>query len=985
MKFTTRFILFFLLLGQALIAQDLVYSKITTEDGLPSNEVYSLIKDKQGFIWGATDGGVFKYDGEQIKLFTTTDGLPDNTVLNLYEDGEGRIWMSTFNGRMAYIENNKIHTIAGNDSLVQKLRGGIVFSIQVSQDGILWLGSNRHLFKIAPQNNYQIVETIPYKEHSNILKEIEKGKIVGSREVNSENYTKEEKLEYVIDRKSSTKSFAFSNIYSGARSPNFKSIVMKDGSVLFNQDRSLIKIDANNRITKISFESIISTIYESEKGLWIGTMKTGVSFFESSNLNNKPKHYLKDMPIIALVEDDYKGLWFGTIGKGLLYCPSSQLIEFSNLKGLEEKIIALKTIDSNLYVMNESNLIFKLSNTGKLTQVYKPNENSLSEQTNMVHKNKELFFSGFFCGKMNLINNKISLFLFPEIKTGIGGTTLAISKNNSVFLLSYSRILEVKNNTVVAEYRLPLRGRALAIDSTDNLFLGTLNGLYQLKNKGFELIKDDSGLLSIRINHILCIGNYLLLSTNGNGLVIYNPTTQKTKHISKSDGLADDICSISVSVENEIWVGTKKGLSRIIFSDTNYESFTIYNYDSSDGLLSNEISNIDFLNNDAWIGTRKGLCVLKNYKTSINKTPPKIYIDDIEINQKPLKLDKTLTFNLAYNQNNLVFHLSNNCFKNTKRVKYQIQLKGFDSTFNYVSTSTVEYQNLPPGEYTFCVYGLNDKDFKNKNPIQVQIKIRPPFWKTWWFICVEIAILILIIYLIVWVRLRQIRKKEITELEINKRLVDFKLMALRAQMNPHFIFNSINAIQRYVIQNKAEVAYNYLTKFSKLIRKVLDNSNEHTITLNQELETLNLYVELELLRFENEFDYQLQMSQTIDADNIFVPGMLIQPFVENAIWHGIMPLNNIRKGLIKLNIEEQHGFLIIRVEDNGIGRKLSAKLNKNQHNHKSFGTYLSSERLELLYASKAEIEIINLENDKQEATGTLVEIKLPIKKNNEYE
>lgn len=217
------------------------------------------------------------------------------------------------------------------------------------------------------------------------------------------------------------------------------------------------------------------------------------------------------------------------------------------------------------------------------------------------------------------------------------------------------------------------------------------------------------------------------------------------------------------------------------------------------------------------------------------------------------------------------------------------------------------------------------------------------------------------------------RKQQRSEQEKDKAV--FELQALMAQMNPHFIFNALNSIQHFILEKGKQEAYDYLAKFSKLVRMVLNNSEDKMVSLQKELELIGLYVELEQLRFNNGFEYQLKISENVNPENIELPTMLIQPYVENAIWHGLMNLKSERKGLLKIDISKANDKLKISIEDNGVGRKLAKQFRKDEM-HKSKGMKLSERRLQMINAMKdyenTSVTIIDLPND----SGTKVEILL---------
>ncbi len=240
-----------------------------------------------------------------------------------------------------------------------------------------------------------------------------------------------------------------------------------------------------------------------------------------------------------------------------------------------------------------------------------------------------------------------------------------------------------------------------------------------------------------------------------------------------------------------------------------------------------------------------------------------------------------------------------------------------------------------------------------------------------------IGSLLLLSFLLLFV-LRSISKKKQQEIELAKNKAVFEQKALRAQMNPHFIFNALNSIQHYILSNETQYAYDYLAKFSKLIRQVLVNSEYDTISLKKELELLGLYIDLEQRRFKNRFEYKISYDQNMLLDEIVIPVMLIQPFVENAIWHGIMNLDETKNGKLLIELQVENRILKISIEDNGIGREQATKL-KTDREHESVGMLFSQKRLEILKSisdKDTRIVVTDLHDGKGNASGTRVELFL---------
>lgn len=224
------------------------------------------------------------------------------------------------------------------------------------------------------------------------------------------------------------------------------------------------------------------------------------------------------------------------------------------------------------------------------------------------------------------------------------------------------------------------------------------------------------------------------------------------------------------------------------------------------------------------------------------------------------------------------------------------------------------------------------------------------------------------------------RKKQ-KEIEHERSTLELEQKTLRAQMNPHFLFNAINSIQRFILKKNQQEAYDYLAKFSKLIRTVLHNSQEKVLMLSQELDMIRLYVEMEQLRFDNSFEFKMTVSDEVDENETPVPAMLIQPYIENAIWHGLMNLENERKGVLRLDVCLNQGMLQITIKDNGIGRAKAGTYNKDEK-HKSVGMKLTEQRLLMINKMQefgsAKVEVTDLYNTNKESEGTRVVINLPM-------
>jgi sensor histidine kinase YesM len=265
----------------------------------------------------------------------------------------------------------------------------------------------------------------------------------------------------------------------------------------------------------------------------------------------------------------------------------------------------------------------------------------------------------------------------------------------------------------------------------------------------------------------------------------------------------------------------------------------------------------------------------------------------------------------------------------------------------------------------------------SNNSMAAEISLASPFWKEKWFKAMLVLAGLSGIYSVYTIRLRQIKHHELVKREFSQKLADMEMKVLKAQMNPHFIFNSLNAINWYILKSETDKASFYLTKFSKLIRLILDNSNQKAISLDQELTALKLYLEMEALRFNEKFSYAISVDSELNPLSIGVPPLVIQPFVENAIWQGL--LHKEADGKIEIQVNRMPGGLKYVITDNGIGRKKSSELkSKAADEDKASGMKVNSDRLAILNRESniRSVETIDLENAQGEPLGTQVIIKM---------
>lgn len=371
---------------------------------------------------------------------------------------------------------------------------------------------------------------------------------------------------------------------------------------------------------------------------------------------------------------------------------------------------------------------------------------------------------------------------------------------------------------------------------------------------------------------------------------------------------------------------------------------------------------------------------------------PTVYLQTLEVNQKPLDLSTGINdvkeLSLKYFERSLTFEIGVIDYYAQGKTNIRYKLEGLNNNWQYAPGAyMLRFEQLPPGSYKLVIQASNSGNNFNGQQKILSIHIATAFWNTWWFKVSLGALLIGFFYLFMRQRLHQKLRAQLERSEKERQLSDLRqkatvleMQALRAQMNPHFIFNSLNSINRFIMQSDKGQASRYLTKFSRLIRLILQNSQVSLINLDSELESLKLYLSLEALRFNNHFDYKISVGNDIDVTSQKVPPLILQPYVENAIWHGLM--HKEEKGQLDIEIYRENDHLYFKIADNGVGRQYASKLaSKSDSKHKSMGLSITESRIanmENLQNLQSSVTINDLMNADGTAAGTEVIIKMPV-------
>ncbi|MEO5643495.1 MAG: two-component regulator propeller domain-containing protein [Bacteroidia bacterium] len=964
---------FFLILFFSANAQFHQLKKYNVKDGLPSSDVYAMRQDASGYLWFTTDMGVSRFNGYEFKNFSTENGLADNTNFGLCQDPKGRIWFSSFSGRLSYYENEKMHVIPCNDTLERLTISTIISSLYIDKGDTIWAGTTGDFFlKILPGWKKEDVRKMKLSTAGGYLLLIdEENFIFGGRPPVVFDIA-------VYDRSIHLKSVLRTQITHIYDTPfRFTISRLKDKTFLATINNNIVRFIPGKIYSHTLANSIIICVQEgTDNSIFVGTY-SGVEQYTDNTFSSKTRlSNFKQKIITAICRDHENGLWFCTEGNGVFNLPFYNFTYYTPEDGLSEsKISCVGKSGSKVicgYLDGTITFLDKQKVTTLLLNEDTKGVSSINRVSSIVCAGQSIFI-----GLIDNIYSIDTLTLHKKIIAARGTKKIIPAKSGGIWSLAFRRLLHFtfKDSGYVSE-NIPLEFYSDNIyeDHEGRVWICTSKGLYFYDSLSvIRRLDKENPLLSSRIVDIkeTSDGNFWMAS-RGNGVIIKRQ--EEYFHIMQAEGLAGNMCrAIFIDSMNVVWVGTNNGLSKIEVDAGNKFAFRITNYTSKNGLLTNEVNDILRLENKLWLVHNNGISIFDPASIGTNNSPPPVYISALMVNDS---VTATTTTVFSHNQSYFNISFIGLSYKDPGKLEYRYRMEGIDSNWIYTPYTVVKYQTLPPGDYRFVVFAKNNDGFWSKNPATFSFTILPAWWQTWIF---KIAVTLLLLLVIVFI-FREVRRYDRKKSLLQTRISGIELNALRAQMNPHFVFNAINSVQYFITNNDPDSSQKYLSKFARLIRYVVDNSKLTSITVKKEIEALTIYMELEALRFGKQFEYEVIVHPNVDTEYTLIPSMLIQPYVENSIWHGIMHKQG--KGKIEILLEMQDTVLYCVVQDSGIGRKKSMELKREKEtNYTSIGMSNTKERLEIINQvnnSKMSVRITDLFDEQGEINGTKVEIHIPI-------
>lgn len=964
-KFIFQFFISLLIYGYS-YSQEYSYTNFNIKNGLAGSTAYCITQDKDGFIWIGTETGVSRFDGTHFKNFTSSDGLPDAEILQIFADSKGRIWMAPFSRSVCYYYKGKIHN-QDNDSILKKieLRGNVAGFAEDKYGTILirqrtkfvLLKTNDEIKEYTSLNNLPIQNCLAASrsasgnflvEEAQIVYEFAEGHFTPVATAKMNPWNHDLYMDLAPKLMISRESYGIATI---------KSLPVGE------------KFDIVYSPTQISYSII-------DDSLVCANSSDGTTEFSTKNISN-PKKFLPGISVTRTFKDDEGNKWFTTIGQGIFKLNSE------DFKNITLAIPGFGIISVYSIKKTNNELLLGLNND-HVCKIKLPlyRDKSYFQISKFQTSENIVFIDILNNGNPILGSNMKMIVTSPDFKKYDYLDSMnfkdAWRKSDSEMLVATSwNVFKINpNNLHVLDTFW--RGRATAIYlKNDTGYVGTLSGLYLVtKDKKIIDLGEKIPFLRRRISGMVeSKDGSLWIATYNSGILQYKDGAIR-RTITTAQGLTSDICRNILCNKNFLWVGTDKGLNKIDLNDKNYP-VTIYT--SQDGLNSDLINVVHVADSTVYVGTPAGLSFFDDTKLALKSSCRLVLLDIMNGDTQLSTTDSN--FALHYNNNKIRFDYAGISYKSIGKVSYKYRLMGLDSTWKFTDQNFLDYPTLPSGKYQLQLIAINKFALASK-PITIDFAVETPFWQTTWFIVIAIVLVVLLIWMLITLRIRSIRQKEKEKEMIQKKIIEMEYTALRAQMNPHFIFNCLNSIQQYIFDKDVFAANKYISRFAKLIRTTLQNSSSTLISIDDEIEYLSTYLELEKLRFKDKMNYSIEIDASLKDYELFIPTMILQPYVENCIRHGIRHKEDGDGHVWIKMLPDKGNTLVCIIEDNGIGRKKSMSYKtKNHIEYQSKGMSLTSDRIKLMnsaYGNEIRIQIIDLEDLDHEPCGTRIVLEFPI-------
>ncbi|MFT3948957.1 MAG: histidine kinase [Agriterribacter sp.] len=976
---------------------------IGAKDGLPSSEILVLFQDSKGFVWIGTSTGVSKYDGYSFENHITAGNKQLGKINNIVEDIlHNIIWIMSDAG-LSYYQNGYLHPIVFEEDNIT------VYDMGIDKRHIYWIATAKGPVYYTKEEMPGIIQT-------------KKGNIGAHLIPGWRSSLKEDSLVRLIKPGNNGKVWFSSKsimyCYDGRhtrqvwRSPSFNdqinTILPQNDKVFFvSTINGIFECSETNKVAAVPFQRTLSAnIYNSGGTLYYMCLD-GIFRFNPENYSFT---FLCKIPeavttwLSCTMVDREKNIWIG-MHDALFLQRKKLFYEYKSDNNTIELFCGYVKKDGTLLLGGNRGKVFIKKDTTLVNYLGKQKSVCSRSTLAAIYEDKRgwLWYGTAYQGIAIRQNNHLKIldktnglgcdqnYFFLEttngdIWTGGDGFLTRLRKqqgNDSIACSSYVSLINGDNWFVFLN----------AIEGpNETIWVAGSRGLFKFSDEKLsQYTLSDS--TAINISDIKKTpGNEVWFTTKGNGIwqcyFDEKGSLQLKKKYNTEDGLnTNSYLNILIDEQNNIWAVSYSGISKIAFHNN---KFFISNYTANDGFPDKNYQSARLMqdsNKTIWIITSDGLSHFNPQDPAKSGKRPLIVLNTVKagdnIYYNNSNASQTSPLMLNYNENELSFTFSGIYFSNPSEVKYFYRLSSSDSSWkDNGNNRTINFEGLRPGNYILQTKAVAGNNESHTNA-SYQFIIQKPFWQTWWFYTICAVVTGAGIY--VWIKQKEksIKKAAAEKAAIQKHIAELETKALKSQMNPHFVFNSLNSIAHLVASNQNEKGIEYLTKFSKLLRIILEESENNFVVLKDEIKMLDLYLQIEAMRFGDSFSYSIKADNNIEEDETSVPALLLHPLVENAVWHGLLHKQGQRRLMIHFK-KITEDLLQCTIKDNGIGIEAAKAMKEKRLNgiaQQSKGTQLVKDRLKMLeqqFDKPAYFVMEDIHAGNYSISGTKVTIQFPV-------
>jgi ligand-binding sensor domain-containing protein len=994
----------------------------TTNHGLQHNFTKKCVQDHKGFIWITTETGLSRFDGVHFENYQYDENepasLPHNTINDIGVDSTGRIWLGTEKGLCYYSHKSAGFSIVDISTAFDQ-SPNVLALVAVPKSHIIWFITDKGLFSMDA-TDHSIRQTSWKKD--------------GSSGINQLYLSSDHRLWIALQRKGFViydpqQDKAVSHLsqnwvmtfHEGKNNIMWIGHWQSDQLIAWNMKTAQMKKWSEKDKYGYDKLMIISGIAPSPFGdslLLLSTQHLGIRQFDIQQ-ESFTGAYSHDLSAKYSLPSDFTNYIYTDNNHILWICTWNGLCKL-NLSEQQFRTVELPFLNTSEFQLY--NLVEGIGSSAHpgtnwmgvngcgLIQYY-PAQQKIRKQIFcdvladpityeygawtefIIETSPGELWSGNDVGIAHLQGDQVTQYEIRINNSAHWKKTICIGPDQTFWISTPSHLVhfDPRNGNYTTHLSLlqgvPIRSVTDSSFCRDQLWIGTVKGLFRFNPRTFQSERVPlrlSGTDSLNINTIHSLvtdGKETIFVGTPAGLGIYHLTTSSFELKGNKENVYPVLWkSMLRDLAGYIWIYTPHALFKYDVMKDEFSKYT-----TSDGIhnFSSDPVHLFSHGRNFYIGYRGAYTEFDPLKVNKNQTLVQPLITEVWLGSDRLKMDidsfANTTLKLSSRQNDITFYFTGIDFTNSDKIKFSCQIDTEPEITASGNNRTVSYTNLSPGGHTFRLKAQNSSGIPTPRAAVFHFYITPTLFQRWWFWPSAVMSFVFLVAFLAQRRVKKIRKEEALKTETHKMMAQLETKLLRSQMNPHFIFNSLNSIQKYIWENKEEDAAEYLARFAKLIRAILENSRKETISLREELEVLKLYIDLEHRRSNGKFNYQVKIDENIHPDEVVIPPLLLQPYIENAIWHGVNPKPG--RGHISIRVHHENDALEFVIDDDGVGRNFSVeKMEMDPFVKSSAGTEITQQRINHLNTNMPHsgVRIIDKQKNGQPA-GTTVIISIPIK------